>query len=99
MTAGNSAPTARITSPVDGATFDWKPTITITATASDAEGAVARVEFLDGTKVLGQDTTAPYAFTWRNVASGGHTLRARATDAGGAVGTSPVVGVTVRPKR
>jgi hypothetical protein len=99
VTAGNSAPTAQVTSPADGATFDWKPTITITAAASDADGVVSRVEFLDGTKVLGQDTTAPYAYTWRNVTSGGHTLRARATDAGGAVGTSPTVAITVRAKR
>ena len=50
---------SRITSPADGATFAWKPTITITATASDPDGTVAKVEFRDGTTLLGQDTTAP----------------------------------------
>ena len=46
--------TVAITSPADGAVFDWKPTITITATATDPDG-VAKVEFRDGTTVLGQD--------------------------------------------
>ena len=88
-----------ITYPVDAAIFTWKPTITIQATASDADGAVTRVEFRDGTTVLGQDTSAPYALTWRNVPQGSHTLTARATDNAGAVTTSSAVTITVRPKR
>jgi hypothetical protein len=99
VTAGNTPPTASITSPADGAVFAWKPTITVTATASDPDGSVAKVEFLDGTTLLGQDTSAPYSFTWRNVPVGSHALTARATDNAGAVTTSTAVGITVRPKR
>jgi hypothetical protein len=95
----NTPPSAAITSPPDGATFAWKPTITITASASDSDGRVTTVEFRDGTTVLGQDTTAPYSFTWRNVPVGGHTLTARATDDAGAVTASAPVNITVRPKR
>jgi hypothetical protein len=95
----NSPPTAAITSPADGAVFAWKPTITITASASDPDGQVTRVEFLDGATVLGQDTSAPYALTWRNVPQGSHSLAARATDDSGAVTTSARIGITVRPKR
>ena len=99
-----SAPPTRrrpsnITSPADGAIFAWKPTITITATASDPDGSVAKVEFRDGTTVLGQDTSAPYSFTWRNVPPGSHVLTVRATDNAGAATTSSPVGITVRPKR
>jgi hypothetical protein len=99
VSAGNTPPTATITSPADGAIFPWKPTITITATASDPGGSVAKVEFLDGATVLGQDTSAPYSYTWRNVASGSHVLTVRATDNAGAVTTSSPVRITVRPKR
>jgi hypothetical protein len=95
----NSPPTAAITSPADGTTYPWKPTITISATASDPDGSVTRVEFRDGTTGLGQDTTAPYTYTWRNVPVGSHTLTVRATDNAGAVTTSAPVGITVRPKR
>ena len=99
VTTPNSAPTAGITSPADGAIFNWKPTITITATAGDPDGTVTRVEFRDGTKLLGQDTSAPYAYTWRNVPSGGHVLTARAVDNGGLATTSSPVAITVRQKR
>ena len=57
---------------------------------------MTKVEFLNGSTVLGQDTTAPYSYTWKNVPSGSHTLRVRATDNAGAVTTSAPVGITVR---
>jgi galactose oxidase-like protein/Big-like domain-containing protein len=94
----NAPPTVSITSPANGAIFPWKPTITVTATAGDTDGNVTKVEFLDGTTLLGQDTSAPYSFTWRNVSPGNHVLTARATDNKGAVTTSTSVTVTVRTK-
>jgi chitinase len=97
--SANTPPTVNITSPADGAIFAWKPTITVTATASDSNGTVTKVEFRDGTTVLGQDTSAPYSYTWRNVPQGSHVLTARATDNAGAVTASSPVGITVRPKR
>jgi hypothetical protein len=99
VSANNIPPAANITYPADGAIFAWKPTITITATASDPDGNVTKVEFRDGTTVLGQDTSAPYSFTWKNVPLGSHLLTARATDNAGAVTTSSQVGITVRPRR
>jgi Domain of unknown function (DUF1929)/Bacterial Ig domain len=99
-TPPNSPPTASITSPVNGATFAWHPTITITATASDADGTVQKVEFFrgDGATKLGEDTTAPYSYRWKNVPSGTHQLRVKATDNAGAVTTSAAVAITVRVK-
>ena len=99
VAATNTPPTVSITAPSNGAVFAWKPTITVAATASDADGNVTKVEFRDGTSVLGQDTSAPYSFTWRNVPPGNHSLTARATDNAGAVTTSSSVGITVRTKR
>jgi hypothetical protein len=84
-----------ITSPADGTTYPRKPTIAITATASDADGTVTSVEFRDGTTLLGRDTSAPYSLSWRNVAAGNHVLTARATDNAGATTTSAPVGITV----
>jgi hypothetical protein len=97
--SANTPPNASLTSPADGAIFAWKPTITVTATASDPDGTVTMVEFLDRTTVLAQDTSAPYSFTWKNVPQGSHVLTARATDNAGAVTTSSQVGITVRPRR
>jgi hypothetical protein len=97
--SSNSPPTAAITSPANGATFPWKPTITITASASDPDGSVTTLTFRDGTKVLGQDSSAPYSFAWKNVPSGSHSVNAVATDDAGATGTSSSVGITVQAKR
>jgi hypothetical protein len=94
----NQPPTVALTQPPNGAVFPFKPTITITATATDPDGTVTRVQFLDGTAVLGEDTTAPYSYTWKNVQSGSHTLRARATDNAGAVTTSAPVSITVNKR-
>jgi hypothetical protein len=95
----NTPPAVSITYPANGAIFPWKPTITVTATATDSNGTVTRVEFRDGTTLLGQDTTAPYSFTWRNVPPGAHVLTARATDNSGAATTSSQVNITVNRKR
>ena len=88
-----------ITYPVDAAIFTWKPSITISASASDSDGTVTKVEFRDGTTLLGTDTSAPYAYTWKNVPSGTHSLTARATDNAGAATTSSTVGIDVLRKR
>jgi Domain of unknown function (DUF1929)/Bacterial Ig domain len=99
VTTTNTPPSVAVTYPANGAVFAWKPTFTVTASASDPDGTVTRVDFRDGTTLLGSDTSAPYSFLWRNVAAGTHTLTARATDNRGAVTTSAVVSITVRPKR
>ena len=66
--------------------------------AQDPDGRVARVEFFrDGGAVkLGEDTTSPYSFSWKNPPTGAHVLVARATDDRGAAATSAGVRVTVQ---
>ena len=95
---GNVAPTVSITSPVAGASFRARSNIAITASAQDSDGSISQVTFLNGTTVLGTDVTAPYSFTWTNVPTGSYTLRARATDNGGATTTSAGVSIKVRKK-
>ena len=58
--SGNRPPVATLTSPGSGATFSAPGTINMAATASDPEGQLTRVEFYNGTTLLGSDTTAPY---------------------------------------
>ena len=65
-------------------------TVTLTATASDSDGTVARVEFYDGSAQLGQVASAPYTIIWKNVPAGNHLVTARAVDnIGGAKDSSP----------
>ena len=93
--APNQPPTCAITSPVPGATFTALASLTITASASDSGGSIAKVEFFNGASKLGEDTTAPYQHVWSNVAAGSYALTVKATDNAGAVTTSAVVSVTV----
>ena len=69
----------------------------LTATASDPDDGVAKVEFFDGSTLLGEDTASPYAFSWTPLAAGPHTITARATDTHGAATTSAAVNVLVVP--
>jgi|GEM_PF-919609 len=94
-TGGNVNPTASITSPSNNAAFAAPASITINATASDTDGTISKVEFYNGTALLGTDTSTPYSFSWTNVAAGSYALTAKATDNGGGTGTSAVINVTV----
>ncbi|MBX9853628.1 MAG: carbohydrate-binding protein [Cytophagaceae bacterium] len=91
----NQAPAVAITSPANGASFTAPASVTINASASDADGTISKVEFFNGSTKLGEDLSAPYSFTWNNVAAGTYTLTAKATDNATAVSTSAGVSVTV----
>jgi predicted phage tail protein len=69
--------------------------VTVSATASDSDGTISKVEFYAGATLIGTDTTAPYSVSWSNVAAGGYTLTAKATDNSGAATTSSGVNITV----
>jgi hypothetical protein len=95
VNGSNTPPTTSITSPANNASFTAPASIAINANAGDANGMVAKVEFFQGATKLGEDTTSPYSFTWTSVAAGTYALTTRATDNGGATGTSSVVNITV----
>ncbi len=84
-----------ITAPSNGATFTIGDAITLSATASDADGSVVLVEFFNGSTKLGEDTTAPYQITWSSGNLGNHSLTARATDNVGDQATSSVVNISI----
>jgi hypothetical protein len=69
--------------------------VTLTATASDPDGSVARVEFYAGTVLLGKDRSVPYGLTWRKVPAGQHVITAVAYDNRGVATRSSPVTVTV----
>ncbi len=89
------APTVSLTSPIEGATFTAPANITITAAATDSDGIVTKVEFFQGSTKLGEDSTAPYSYTWSNVAADTYPLTAKATDNAGATTTSSPISITV----
>ena len=91
----NAPPTVSLTAPANNSSYLAPAAITLSATASDSDGTIAKVEFYNGATLLGTATSAPYAFNWSNVATGKYTLTAKTTDNRGATTTSAAVTVNV----
>ncbi|NJM94348.1 MAG: carbohydrate-binding protein, partial [Cytophagales bacterium] len=92
---GNLPPSVSISSPSNNAIFTSGSNVTISATASDSDGSVSKVEFYQGSTKLGEDTSSPYSYTWSGVPAGSYSLTARSIDNQGAIGTSSEVAITV----
>ncbi|HEU5133270.1 MAG TPA: Ig-like domain-containing protein, partial [Pyrinomonadaceae bacterium] len=88
------APQVTLTVPTTGSTFVAGENITLAATASDSNG-ISKVEFYQGTTLIGTDTTGPYSIVWNSVPRGSYNLTAKATDTTGLSSTSAVVSITV----
>ena len=95
--ADNAPPAVAITAPVNGATIAAGSTLNITATASDTDGTISKVEFYQGATKLGEDTSAPYAYSWASVPLGTYSLTAVAIDNDAGTNTSAAVSVTAEP--
>ena len=95
VTASNQAPDVSLTSPAQGATYDAPATVTVSASASDADGTVTTVEFYAGTTLIGSDTTSPYTVTWSQVPAGRYDLTAVARDNANGITVSGGVTITV----
>lgn len=82
--AGNNIgtpPATVITSPADNATFNEGQAVTIIATATDADGTVAKVDFYADNNLVGTATSGPnYGYTWNGATPGQHELKTVATD-------------------
>ncbi len=73
--------------------------VNLTASATDnASSTITKVDFYDGSTLIGSDTSSPYTLAWNTnttTATGAHSLTAKATDAVPLTGTSNPVSVTV----
>ncbi len=98
-TSFNSAPTVTVTSPSAGKSVASPATIALSATASDKDGTITRVQFYRRTATssftLGTDTVAPYSLNWGISTPGTYEIVAVATDNGGLRTTSAPITITV----
>ena len=79
----NIAPSVSMTAPATGTSFLVGATVPLSATASDSDGTIKKVEFYLGSLLLATDTTSPYSTTWPAVL-GSFSVSAVATDDKGA---------------
>jgi len=89
----NKAPVTSITSPTSNSNFTTSSNVVIDALANDNDGTISKVEFFQGTTLIGSDLTSPYSFTWNNVQDGTYLLKTKVTDNDGGVTYS--AGVTI----
>ncbi len=94
LTSDNASPLIALTAPADGTTVTYGSEVTLAANASDTDGAVARVEFYAGARLLGSVTNAPYSVTVADLTRGVLDLTAHAVDNLGAVAISTPVRIT-----
>jgi RHS repeat-associated protein len=93
--AVDTPPSISLTSPSANNVFQAGASIAVSATAGDADGSVAKVDFYQGGTLIGSATVAPYTFTWANVAPGSYMLSAVATDNQGSSTASAAVTIRV----
>lgn len=92
-TGTNAAPAITLATPtVSG---NAPATVSLSATAADSDGTITQVQFYNGTNLLATVPSAPYTYSWTNVAAGTYSITAKATDNGNATTTSAVKIVTV----
>ena len=70
-------------------------TVNLTATVSEKGGTISRVDFYNGTTLLGSSNTSPYTFSWNNVPAGSYSLTAEAYDNNGIETTSSAISINV----
>ncbi len=92
---GNTPPTVQLTSPANNAGYNAPTDVTLTANAFDSDGTVAKVEFYNGSTLIGTATAVPYTLQWSNVGPGKYVITAKATDDQGAATASAPVTITV----
>lgn len=91
VNAVSLAPTVALTAPLGGASYPAPATISLAASVTANGHTITKVQFYNGTVLLGEDSASPYSFTWNNVSAGSYSLTARAVyDAGSSVNSSPV---------
>jgi hypothetical protein len=93
--SANQPPTVSLTSPANGATFNAPASLTLSASASDSDGTIAKVEFYANSTLVGNDTSSPYSFNWNNVGTGSYSLTAVARDNAGGTTSSATRDITV----
>jgi len=91
----DAPPTVSLTAPANNAIYSAPGNVTLTATATDAVGTIVKVDFYQGSTLIGTATVAPYTFSWTNVAAGVYSLSAVATNDAGMTSTSSAVAIKV----
>jgi hypothetical protein len=90
-------PTVSITSPTNNQSFTAPASVTVTASAADADGTITKVDFNFAGTLVGSAASAPYVFTTNGLAAGSYQITALATDNDAQSTLSGAINITVNP--
>ena len=93
--AAASTPVVTMTRPSNNSVVIEGVSVTINATATEAGGAISKVEFFVDTTKIGEDATSPYSQVWTANDPGTYQVKAKATDVNG-ISTTATINVTVQ---
>ena len=96
MVKKNVLPSVRMTAPSAGASFIEPDALEVSADASDSDGWIKSVRFLDGTKTIGTVSKRPFSVKWHKPSVGDHALSAVATDNRGGEGFADAIRIQVK---
>jgi hypothetical protein len=82
----NQPPTIALSTPAGP--FEAPADVPLTATASDPDGTVSKVEFYRNGLLVNTDSAAPYAYTLEDLPAGSYTVQAKAYDNANATATA-----------
>ncbi|MDR7097829.1 RHS repeat-associated protein [Lysobacter niabensis] len=91
----DNLPTVALSAPTAGTVINAPGSYTLTASASDSDGSINRVEFYQGSTLIGTDNTAPYSLLWSNIATGTYSITAKVFDDRGLAKSSTAVSFVV----
>ena len=87
----NVPPSVTVTNPAPGSTYFVGTMVTnVSASATDSDGSIVRVDFLLDGALFASDTTSPYAFDLCDITAGAHTISAVAVDNAGGQSTNTI---------
>ncbi len=76
----NNKPKVSLLTPANYSSYNALANILISADAFDPNGSILKVEFYQGSVLLGTSTSYPYEFNWTNAPVGSYTITARVYD-------------------
>ncbi|MGC8742604.1 MAG: tandem-95 repeat protein [Verrucomicrobiia bacterium] len=90
-------PIVNLTAPADGSYAVAGSSVTLSATASDPDGWIQKVEFYVDSNKVGEDTTSPYSISWNAGLPSDVTIYAKAIDSQGSTTDSTSVTLHIVP--
>ena len=93
--AQNLAPSVNLTAPANGTIFQQGQSISLTATASDPDGSIDKVEFYQDGQLIGEASDSPFDYQLGFTPPGVYSFTAKAFDNKGVSKVSSAISISV----